>query len=147
VIFELRVQAGDWNDFAPRAQQRFVAQIVEALAQLNTSWLLKGDRWKHTPLLYESGVRFRREDDAAIARGENLWQNLPIVLDQGFGHCIGLTAWRLAELRVRYHELALPCVQIFEEVRPVVGRLQEFHVSVLRVNDAHEDPSWQLGMR
>lgn len=128
-------------DAIPQLEQKRVlwAQLY-CLVQWNIAWL--NQLGARAPKLYSSGVRFRRESDGA----RNQWANIPLVLRQGYSHCVGLSCWRVAELVVG-GEPAVPMLQVFDEERPGFGWVTEFHVSVLRGDgDTPEDPSRLLGM-
>jgi hypothetical protein len=139
----LYVQSLEYEDFdrIPLLdQQRVLWSQLWCVIRFNVAWLLP--RLKSTPLLYESGVRFQRERDGAL----NVWSNIPAVMRRRISHCVGLSCWRVAELQARA-EQAIPCLQVFEENRPDFGLVTEFHVTVLRENKDHEDPSRLLGMK
>jgi hypothetical protein len=93
-----------------------------------------------TPLLYESGVRYRPED------GREEWDAIPWVLEnwrtkrQG-SDCEDLAAWRAAELRVRGENASCTWVAYREP-----GKLV-YHIRVRRGDGSLEDPSVLLGMR
>jgi hypothetical protein len=142
VRFSFVVELDEWERLPEPVQLARFAQFVEALIQADVDWLTLGNRWKTVPLLYQSGVRFRREPDGA----PNEWPNIPAVLKAGYAHCIGLASWRIAELRVRLNEPALKRIRVFHEERPGVGRVQEFHLQVARGDGTIEDPSRLLGM-
>ncbi len=108
--------------------------LIEALAAANAGHLRLHPE---TPWLFESGVRYV-EDDAGLER----WTDVPETIARGAGDCKDLVAWRLAEIRVRERESALPVVR-FERV----GDRVKFHVVVHRMGGRVEDPSRVLGMR
>ena len=70
------------------------------------------------------------------------WTDIPETLARGVGDCKDLVAWRLAELRVRERERALPLVRFAR-----VGHRVKFHVVVRRADGRVECPSYELGMR
>lgn len=141
MLFRFAFELEDWDQLSQVEQQQVLWDAIRALCHFNIAWL--SPRWQRVPLLYEAGVRFIAEDQPYVL---NLWQSIPRVAELGGGHCVGLTAWRVAELRVRYHEHARPAVKVFHENVPGVGILQEFHFFVLRESGATEDPSRVLGM-
>jgi hypothetical protein len=141
IDYEIALTFTDFDAISLLDQKRVLWSQLWALIRWNTAYLLP--RLKTTPLLYKSGVVFQREPDGAM----NRWPNIPRVLRDGHGHCVGLSCWRVAELQAR-GENAIPVLQVFEETRPI-GLVTEFHVTVLRGDgtEDHEDPSYQLGMR
>jgi hypothetical protein len=141
VLYQFAIVFDDWEQFGA-LQPQLIGRAVRLIVDANTAWLSLGDRWKRTPTIYASGVRFRREPDGAL----NFWHDIPAILKLGHSHCVGLAAWRCAELAVRFGEDALIEVSISEEMRPVVGRQQEFHVCVRRSSGELEDVARNLGM-
>jgi hypothetical protein len=111
-----------------------VQLLLEALATANAAHL---HLHPETPLLYASGVSYAEE-----AEGEECWTDIPGALARGVGNCKDLVAWRLAELRVRAGELALPLVGARR-----LGADVKFHVVVRRGDGRIEDPSWELAVR
>ncbi len=89
-------------------------------------------RWEY-PRLYESGVRYEREQ-----QGRERWRRVDEAMAAGVGDCADLAAWRAAELRVRRGEPA----------RAIVYRSgkRRFHAVVQRADGSIEDPSRALGM-
>lgn len=56
------------------------------------------------PLLYDSGVRYRRDRVRApngLRVAAEVWRDAGAVLARGYGDCEDLATWRAAELRVR----------------------------------------------
>lgn len=107
---------------------------LEALITANVAYLRANP---DTPWLYESGVTYEEEED-----GEDDWTDIPETLRLKVGDCEDLAAWRIAELRVRELEAAIPRVTIHASGSRVL-----YHVSVRRADGRHEDPSRLLGMR
>lgn len=89
------------------------------------------------PWLYESGVVYVED-----AEGRERWKDIPETLSGEVGDCKDLAAWRIAELRVRAREDAVPRVR-FERM----GHRVKFHVWVRRQDGRDEDPARVLGMR
>ena len=81
--------------------------LLEALISVNVALLLEQP---DTPWLYESGVVYRRE-----ARGLEDWLDIAEVLERGFADCEDLGCWRIAELRVREDEHAVPFLRRFAD--------------------------------
>jgi hypothetical protein len=79
------------------------------------------------PLLYESGVTYRREEP----RHED-WLNAIGLLRQGFGDCEDLAGYRAAELRMDGEPAT---VKIIPTAR------HSYHAVVQRANGEIEDPS------
>lgn len=144
MIYLVGFELEDFGSLSLADRKALIWQGTEWLVRWNLAWLA---RHPLAPRLYSSGVVFRREPDGAGSVTWNLWTNIPKVLARGYSHCVGLTAWRIAELRFRDHVTARTCVQVFEEDRPVVGHQLEFHVSLIwGDDDTHEDPARRLGM-
>jgi len=108
--------------------------LVEALAVANASQLRTRP---DTPWLYASGVRFAED-----APGEEQWTDVAETLERGVGACQVLSAWRLAELRERLGEIAIPRVAFAR-----AGPLVKAHVVVCRADGSVEDPSQALAPR
>lgn len=107
-----------------------VQHLVDALVATNIGYLRSHPA---TPLLYESGVYYCRDD-----RGrERQWWDVPAVLKNRCADCKALAAWRAAELVVRFRTPARAVVTTAD------GTL--FHV-VVQAGNLGEDPSLLLGM-
>src|SRR6478735_4983930 len=94
-----------------------------------------------TPALYASGVVYQNEP---VGLPDKLL-DIPGILEQGWGDCLHLSCWRVAELREQGEKDA----QLAYTWKPVIiqgrqGRL--FHCIVRRANGQIEDPSRVLGM-
>lgn len=86
------------------------------------------------PLLYNSGVRYRREET-----GKEAWQLPRDTLAKGFGDCEDLAAgWRVPELWMLGEEGARIHLKV---VNPLLR-----HIQVRRADGKIEDPSKLLGM-
>ena len=107
--------------------------LLEALIGVNVAWLRENP---DAPSLYASGVRYLEEP-----RGQEDWQDIPETLRLRSGDCEDLGSWRVAELRVRGHERAMPHVK-----KSFSGPRTIFHVAVRRADGQLEDPSRILGM-
>jgi len=111
---------------------------LEALVAANVFWL---PRHPEAPDLYKSGAVYVPEPP-----GEDHWQDIPRCLELvgGYGSdCEDLSAWRVAELRVRYNEPAARC----DVMARKLGRFTLFHIRVRRQDGSLEDPSKILGMK
>lgn len=69
--------------------------MFEALTRINQAWMATHP----CPLLYKSGVRYRRDP----ARGDigEVWLDAPTILDAGFDDCEGLSSFLAAEMRTK----------------------------------------------
>lgn len=122
------------GDMSEHARIDALAQFVEALVHVNRLWL---PFHPEVPPLYSSGVIFAAEPLGS----PNYWRDIPATLALGQGHCVALTAWRIAELREAGESAQ---VQI-DEWHPAPGQV-DWHVYVLRANGQTEDPARILGM-
>jgi hypothetical protein len=114
--------------------------LLEALTMADVAYLLDNPR---TPDLYESGVRYLQEPD-----GRDEWQDIPDTLARRNGDCEDLACWRVAELRVRYGEPnATRAISVSTLLDSKGQPVTMYHITVVRQNGAHEDPSRKLGMR
>lgn len=95
-----------------------------------------------TPRLYAAGVRYQNEP---TNRPDKLL-DIPAIRAQGWGDCLHLSCWRVAELREidgeRNAGLVYDWKNIVIDGRP--ARL--FHNYIRRENGTFEDPSIILGM-
>lgn len=128
--FKLRA----FESLSEEAKDRALAGLLEALIAVNFSWLREHPS---APWLYESGVRYEEEPP-----GRDDWQDIPETIALRVGDCEDLGCWRIAELRARQFENAMPFVK-----RSTVGRRTVYHVAVRRADGTVEDPSRTLGMR
>ncbi len=107
--------------------------LLEVLIAANVAYL----RTRQVKRLYESGIRYCEE-----ALHVDDWLDIPETLARGVGDCEDLACWRIAELRVRDDEHALPYLSRADRPDHVL-----YHVKVRRVDGRIEDPSRILGMR
>ena len=91
MLFRFCFELGEWEELDPLEQKRTLWEAIRSLTHANVAWLIP--RWRNVPLLYEAGVEFIAEEQRFVL---NLWQNIPRVAELGGGHCVGLTAWRVA---------------------------------------------------
>jgi hypothetical protein len=114
---------------------RSVSQVgaaLEGLSRVAQVQLIEASRQgRPLPLLYSSGVRYRRE------RGTENWLGPVDVLRLGYGDCEDLVAWRVAELR----EHGTPAQPYCYPPRPGL-----VHCVVRMPDGSIEDPSKRLGM-
>jgi|SRR6187399_867532 len=118
---------------------RAVRLLGEACIYVNREHLAA---YPACPLLYASGVRYQNEPQG---RPDELL-DIVAIQAQGWGDCLHLSCWRVAELRERQRE---PGAKLAYDWKPVLvggkpGRL--FHCFVRRSNGTIEDPSIILGM-
>jgi hypothetical protein len=116
--------------------------LLEALT-LADCWYLRAH--PHTPLLYQSGVRYLEEPP-----GFDEWQDIPDTLARRSGDCEDLASWRVAELRMGIRcprELSATHEISVEDLPDKNGELvTTYHIFVKRADGTHEDPSRLLGM-
>jgi hypothetical protein len=108
--------------------------LLDALIAADIAFLR---RYPETPGLYMSGVLYAEDDE-----GREEWKDIPATLARGAGDCKDLSAWRIAELRVRAGEEAHP--RLTFERR---GHRVKFHVTVRRQDGREEDPARALGIQ
>jgi hypothetical protein len=106
--------------------------LAEGLVRLNV-WLFAyaDDHDRAAPMLYESGVVYRREPS-----GREWWETSRDVIGiaaHRTGDCEDLAAYRVAELRYVFNEPA--------RVRVVRNSRGNFHAVVQRADGSMEDPS------
>ena len=128
--FQLR--SFDRLDLASR--ETVIRLLLEALITANIAFLRSQP---HTPWLYESGVVYEEEEDE-----RDDWNDIPETYALRVGDCEDLAAWRVAELRARRGEHAIPRVSV-----QTVGLRTKYHVTLRRADGQLEDPSRLLGMR
>jgi len=94
------------------------------------------------PLLYQSGVIYQNDNDGKPGQLD-FFDDIPVILDRGWGDCLHLSCWRVAELLEQGHRasVAVDCPPFS---RP--GELRTFHVLVRRARGVLECPSSLLGM-
>jgi len=85
------------------------------------------------PLIYKSGIRYRREEP-----GHERWQTARALLASQHGDCEDLAAYHLGWLWSRGEKTARPLVK---DIRPGLK-----HALVRRADGRIEDPSVRLGM-
>jgi hypothetical protein len=145
VRVEFTIRLDDFEDLTLQQQQDVYLDALQAVVNANVAWLRFDSRYRTVPTLYASGVRFAISAAERQGRG-NVGPNIPAILKVGTAHCVGLSCWRIADLRVRDGVDAVPCVQTFRADEPGVGFVDEFHVCVQMPDGSVEDPSRELGM-
>lgn len=132
-----------FSTLSDEAKIPVLLHLLEALIAANVAHLLEHPT---TPWLYDTNVTYR----GRLFRGvvyvaepdmRDDWQDIPETIERGEGDCEDLASWRIAELRVRSGEAAIPTIK-----SAVVGKLTVFHVAVQRPDGQLEDPSRVLGM-
>jgi len=123
------------NCFHPKARKRENSEalevLLECLISLNMCYLRL---YPNTPLLYESGVVYGRTDD---------WLNVPACVLRTFADCKSLTAWRVAERRIRGDF----CTPVHRWIKnPDGSGYTNYHVLIENSDGTFEDPSKRLGM-
>jgi hypothetical protein len=94
------------------------------------------------PRLYESGVYYKNDNEGERGQYDSL-DDIPTILDRGWGDCLHLTCWRVAEL-LEAGKAASVAVE-FPSDDDETG-LRIFHVVVRRGPKHIECPSTLLGM-
>lgn len=137
----LRIDMSALRVGAKRAPKEFSGNnrkllwFLEALTRCNVLWL---ESHPTTPMLYQSGVVYKQE------KNSEAWLDIPHVIENGWGDCEDLAAWRVAELRFRHRVQARPYLKWYH--RPKEG-FTLYHVQVRLPDGKIEDPSAQLGMK
>lgn len=114
--------------------------LLEVLVGINVA-IMRAQMGKpdEIPLLYESGMRYRRE-----SIGQEDWCDVTELIRLGFGDCEDLACWRAAELRVRFGD---PSARAFVKgPRKLPGGVMMYHIQVQNGRGGIEDPSLVLGM-
>ncbi len=112
------------------SNQRVLRALLDALIVANEEYL----RTHTAPRLYSSRVTYGRTDE---------WESIPDVLARGKADCKSLSAWLVAERRVRDGK---PAEAVFRWMRnPKKNGTPDWHILV-RTKTGWEDPSKVLGM-
>jgi len=115
-----------------KRSEKALLWLLEAGVNINRMQL----RDNKLPLLYNSGVRYKREP-----RGEEKWRDAVHVFSEQHGDCEDLSMYRIAELR-NSGRWAEPYIRF----RVAPDGLLIYHVMVFRGKGKLEDPSKILGM-
>jgi transglutaminase-like putative cysteine protease len=112
----------------PVSSQGGIQVLLDTLTVLNGVYLAARP---DVPHLYDSGVRYKRED------GREDWLTIPLVIRRGYGDCEDLSAWLAADYRRKGIQ-----------ARAIVYRAgsRVWHVVVQMPDGSIEDPSKRLGM-
>lgn len=120
---------------------RVFAETIIALANVVVAENRAFLREVGAPELYKSGVRY--QNDNVGQRGQyDCLDDIPTILDRGWGDCLHLSCWRVAELLER-RQRASVAVEFPDSSDPDALRI--FHV-VVRRSFGFECPSTLLGM-
>ncbi len=126
-----------------KVTQEVMTVMLDALTAICEKELIA---YPDIPLLYKAGVKYYREPF-----GDDPWQDVLTTRSVGYGDCEDLSAWRAAELRVRY---GIKAVCEFSHI--VTAQEQhKFHIFVRfppgivspYTGTSIEDPSLILGMK
>lgn len=128
MAYRFRVDLGTFDRIPEAEALKLVDVWLMALSIQDEYWL----RHVGAPELYQSGVIYRDEPD-------DIWSDVPAVLEDRSGDCEDFAAWRAAELRLRGFD-AVPFARL-ESTSPVL-----YH-ALVRTPWGIEDPSVVLGMR
>lgn len=142
-MYRFGIELGSWRrGMPPNVAARQIVAFCEALVLVNVTYLATSQ----VPWLYESGVRYRRDEERAGALPD-IWSDVPTILERGFGDCEDLACWRVAELRTVGRTAR---IGIAAQRRPTLEPLGwGFHVTVEKLSGTvwkTEDPSVALGM-
>ncbi len=123
-----------------RLSESALSRMLNLLYNLNLDFL---HAFPNTPTIYDPnlgpnrlGLRYREEP-----LGEENWEDIPTIIEQGYGDCEDLACARAAELTVS----GIPSVPFFTLRR--YGDVGVYHILVRRGDGQTEDPSYALGMR
>lgn len=120
------------EDIPPETMAYLISSWVESLARTNLVYL---QLYPDTVPLYDSYVYYQQEPP-----GLEDFFDIPTLLEQGYGDCEDLAAWRIAEYWFTGN-YASPLVTWTEYDNGDI----EFHVQV-HTPQGIEDPSWVKGM-
>ena len=138
-MFAPRIVLGLFNgDFDVPLGERALRRYLEAHIETMVDYL--GEH-PSTPLLYHSGVRYKRQD---MDGGQEDWHDIPSAIEAEKTDCKVLAAWRIAELRIR--GVAAKLHILWNKIRTKKGEVYLFHVQVMWPDNVIEDPSRVLGM-
>lgn len=139
ILFKLGSFRGDKDrDLANKA----LSALLSVLIYVNQNFLRAHPE---TPLLYKSGVRYKREQMGVTGCPgitPEQWGDIPTVLRDGGADCEDLACWRVAELRERFGIQATA----FFYYRRVAPNKTLYHIQVEHPDGTIEDPSAELGM-
>lgn len=121
--------------FTQRQKERCIEAMLNGLAAINLEYL---SAYPQTPLLYQSGVRYR--DDSYTKFDE--WCDIPTTLARGWGDCDDLVPWRIAEL---WRDGVRNATGMAIAQKLSNGSIL-FHALIKFGNGQTEDPSRLLGM-
>ena len=117
------------------SDQKKAAELVCAVLELAVDRARQEIRTKSVPHLYNSGVKYAKQNPAACA-----FRTPTDVFARKQGDCKQLVLWRIAELR-EAGEDAKPRIMWIADKKGLRA-----HAQVRRANGTIEDPSQLLGM-
>lgn len=120
---------------------RAIQWALDRLYTHNLATLLEPGKGPRIPALHQSGVRYRAEPWVGAMEE---FAAIPVVLARGWGDCDDLSAWRAAELTVRY---GCPSRPLVIEAPGSRDGARKYHCVVQRADGFIEDPSYDLGMK
>lgn len=139
ILFNLGSFRGDTDrELANKA----LSALLSTLIYVNQNFLRAHPE---TPLLYQSGVRYIREQmgrTGCPGITPEQWADVPVILRDGGADCEDLACWRVAELRERFGIEA----RAFFYYRRVAPNKTLYHIQVQHPDGTIEDPSALLGM-
>jgi hypothetical protein len=130
ITFDVKLFLGPYDT---KRSRNAMLWLLQGLVGVNRSWL---EQYPETPSLYESGIVYQQESPP-----EN-WQDIPTLLETGFGDCEDLACYRVAELNT-WGIIAGPYIKWRRN--PKTGNYT-YHALVRRPDGKIEDPSRALGM-
>lgn len=117
--------------------RRKIRRLLDCLTAIDEDYLRDHPE---APPIYRSGVVYREE----LPGEEELWLDVPSILEQGHADCEDLACWRAAELRARF---GIPAVADVEPRAILPSGGVGWHAIVWLPNGQVEDPSRVMGMR
>lgn len=129
----MNIHMGLSHLFTPEAPTLSNARVLKALLD---ALIIADEEYLRThkaPRLYASRIVYGRTNE---------WESIPDMLKRGYGDCKSLSAWYIAEKRVKDGETAEPQ---FRWKRRAGSGIPDFHILVL-TKKGFEDPSKVLGM-
>lgn len=115
-----------------KRSQRCVLWLMEALTQINVMWI---KTHPNTPELYSTPIHYEPEPP-----NQEVWQDIPTLLERGKGDCEDLACYRAGELRAAGINVR-PYIKWRKE-----GESYVYHAVVMWPDGRVEDPSLALGM-
>jgi hypothetical protein len=118
---------------------RVVRAIAEGVIVSNRLFLRdRAAKGAPVPPLYRAGIVYKNEPEGEPDQAVDI----PTIVARGWGDCLHLSCWRVAELREQYER-----ARIKVSWQHLGDGKRLFHVLVRRGNNKLEDPSKILGMK